>query len=172
MALFAKWGACQFSDDGQVGETLCVNVDARSCLAIGMDFNPETIYWWLEQSKEAQLSILKEPRLPITTALVKLNTVAKGTKKMWSHESFDWAILRHHYEKAGIKCLIHHRDAQDLRTLVDLAQTPYDKGQFVRVGIQHNALDDCLFQVKYASAAITRIKRGLAWLKQEEGFQC
>jgi len=45
---------------------------------------------------------------------------------------------------------------KDIRTLVEIANVAPQKTE--RVGIAHNALDDCLFQVKYCVRCFKKLK--------------
>ena len=54
--------------------------------------------------------------------------------------------------KVGIKPVVKYTQVRDLRTIVDLANI--DIRKYKLDGIHHNAIDDCLFQIKYLVDAI------------------
>lgn len=151
-------GACYFDrETGVIGQTLKINVDAGSHERHGGKLDASTVYWWLSQSKEAQSSILAEPRVDIVEAFNQLNRFLEGAKTIWSHATFDFVTIQETYKQLNIKPSFHYRTARDLRTVVDLGKISIDKQQ--REGLHHDALDDCKFQVKYCVAALNKIKK-------------
>lgn len=149
-SVIVQIGACYFDRyTGEIGDTFKINIDAESSLREGFDVWGSTIYWWLDQSEDARKSILAEPRVDVLEAVNQLNDFIKGVKQIWSHATFDFVILKGHFEKLNIKPNFHYRAARDLRTLTDLAGIK-DWKKYERVGTHHDALDDCKFQVKYA----------------------
>ena len=151
-AAIIQVGACYFDrETGKIGKTFKENVDLRSSIEAGLTVNADTIYWWLEQSDEARLSILAKPRRKITPVLNDLKAFAKKAKNIWCHATFDIVVVNNALISCGFKPL-HYKYGRDIRTLTDLAQSKKD--QFVREGTHHDALDDCIFQVKYCTAAM------------------
>ena len=150
-------GACYFDrDTGEIGETLKINVDAATHEKYGAKLDASTVYWWLSQSKEAQASILANPKEDIVSAMNKLNTFLAGAKCIWSHATFDFVTITDTFKQLSIKPLFNYRAARDIRTLVDFGKVTVDKQ--LREGIHHDALDDCKFQVKYCVAALNKVK--------------
>lgn len=154
-------GAVEFDPStGEILNEFKRNVDAQSCIDLGMEANIDTINWWMQQSDEARQSIL-EDGWPIGEALTAFTDflhkpVKNGEKfRLWCHATFDEPILSNAYHKAGMKEPWHYRTVRDLRTLIDLADIDpysYDNG-----GTYHDALDDCKFQVKYTVDALKKI---------------
>lgn len=151
-------GACYFDrETGEIGETFKVNVDVGSHVKVGAELDSDTVYWWLSQSKEAQESILKEPKVSIQDAFNILNAFLAPAKAVWSHATFDFVAIQETFKQLNIKPLFHYRVARDLRTVVDLGKVTVTKQ--VREGLHHDALEDCKFQVKYCVAALNAIKK-------------
>jgi exodeoxyribonuclease VIII len=71
----------------------------------------------------------------------------------WSHENFDAIILSSAFKACSVKSPFPYKNFRDIRTLTDLAQLDLKKTFTDKSGPQkdHNALHDCIFQVKYCS---------------------
>lgn len=150
-------GACYFDrETGEIGKTYKANIDAVSHVKVGGELDPQTVYWWLSQSKEAINSIIAEPRLPITQVFNELNEFFKDAKAIWSHATFDFVTLTEIYRQLDIKPSFHYRVCRDIRTLVDLAHITI--GKIERTGLHHDGLEDAKHQVKYCVAAMNKIK--------------
>lgn len=149
-------GAYFDRETGEIGRTFCQNIDISKGIKYDLKLKPETVHWWLAQSKEAQESILKDPK-PIEEVLENFAEFAKDAKYVWSHATFDFVMLKNTYRIVGIKYpFSYSRAARDIRTLVDLAKVSVRKIE--REGLHHNALDDCKYQVKYCVAAFNSLK--------------
>lgn len=160
-AAICQVGACYFDRvTGEVGDTYISNVDVSTSLKEGFSVDASTIYWWMSQCTEAQKSITEAVKYPVIDVMEDLNQFISKAKCVWSHATFDFVILMNHFKVLNIKPKVHFRSARDLRTLVDLSGiTNFRK--YNRVGIHHNALDDCLFQVKYTVDCLNNIVRNL-----------
>lgn len=156
-SVIVQIGACYFDRcTGDIGDTFTVNIDPRDSVKYGFSIGADTVCWWLDQSKEAQTSILDTPSLPVSDSLDLFNAFAKKARHVWSHATFDFVIIMNHYEKMNIKPKFHYRSARDIRTLVDLVGG-LDWSEYKRVGTHHNALDDCIYQVKYTVDAMRKL---------------
>lgn len=142
---------------GELGEEFNHNISLEQEMNRGFTPDGSTILWWLAQSKEAQKSVLKRNEWYIDEVYNELNNFLKKSKSIWSHATFDYVILMNHMNKLQIKPKFHYRNAKDIRTLVDLAGIDYSKED--RVGIHHNALDDCKFQINYCVKCFNLIKK-------------
>ena len=146
-SVIVQIGACYFDrKTGEIGKTFSINIEADSSFRHGFEATGSTIYWWLQQEKEARESLLTD-RVDVVEAIKSLNDFLKKAKKVWSHATFDFVILMNHFEVLNIKPEFHYRSARDLRTLVDLAN--WNHWDYERVGTHHNGLDDCIYQVRY-----------------------
>lgn len=153
-ACIVQIGACYFNrTTGEIGETFKFNIDARGSNG---DLDPDTVYWWLSQSKEAIASITADPKEPLERVMNEFNDFAQGAKKIWSHATFDFVILQETFRRLKIKPKFRYTVARDIRTLTDLANVTFSK--VTREGLHHDALDDCKFQVKYCVECFNKIK--------------
>lgn len=156
-AAVVQVGAIYFNrQTGELGKEFFANIDARTAVKSGAEIDADTVYWWLSQSQEAILSVTTGHLFDIKTVFLDLNAFLADANAIWSHATFDFVILQETMKRLGLKPQYSFRAARDLRTLNDLA--PKDAGAASFVGTPHNALDDCRNQIKYAVAALNRIK--------------
>lgn len=166
--------------NGDIINTLKLNVDAESCIHVGMEMNVDTVSWWMRQSDEARKSIFAKPNKKIYNALEVLSEFIKNnwlevhgsdlviddpaniTPEMcydpenvclWCHATFDGPNLDNAYRRCGLETPWHYRSVRDIRTLVDLTGYQIPKMS----GVAHDALDDCYHQVKYVVDALSKI---------------
>jgi len=140
---------CPYS--GETGEAFARNIDIQSCLDVGLQVDGQTIYWWLNQSTEAQQAVCHNPD-PIQTVLCGLlafNTFnLEQDYKIWAKgPSFDLSKLADAYRACKINIPWHHSNERDVRT--ELAG--YEKliGEHVHFeGERHNAEADARHQIR------------------------
>lgn len=161
-AVIVQIGAVEFDDkSGDILRKFKTNVDAQSCIDLGMEMNVDTINWWMSQPDKARKSILKDGK-HIRNALNSLRDfLHKPMGKdegfsLWCHATFDEPILSNAYRKAGMDEPWHYRSVRDLRTLIDLADV--DPYTYQNNGTHHDALADCMFQVKYTVDALKKLR--------------
>ncbi len=157
-------GACYFDrTTGEIGAKFKANIDARSHQKLGGVLDADTVYWWLAQSEGARHSLLLE-QTPIYQAMTDLNAFLAAADRIWSHATFDFVTLTDTLKQLGIKAAFSYKAGLDLRTLTYLAKvSPQD---FVRDGTHHDGLEDAIFQVKYAVAALNKIQGSRALITQ------
>lgn len=155
-AAIVQIGACYFDRaTGALGKTFKANVDART--QPEADFDADTIYWWLSQSREAIESITADPKFSLSIVLNDLNDFLADAKAIWSHATFDFVIITEAFRRLGIKQKFHYRTCRDIRTLVDLAAIDTANVEIQRVGTHHDGLDDAIHQVKYCVLAFQKL---------------
>lgn len=148
-ACIVQVGAAYFDrKTGEVGKTFSYNIDAKSSVLSGAQIDADTIYWWLSQDREAIESITKGELVSIEKAMTELNQFLAEATNLWSHATFDYVILSETLKRMNIKPTFKYSIARDIRTLTDLAKVD-TKALLFDKGIKHNAIDDCLFQIKY-----------------------
>lgn len=142
---------------GQTGNTFYVNVDLQSCIDAGLKTDPETVQWWAEQSPEA-IQALEEHKEPLTVALQMFKKfIGKNSYQIWGNSArFDLGILENAFETVGIAKPWSYYNERCVRTLVSFA--PEIKENMPFTGTKHNAIDDCLHQIKYCTAIWNHVK--------------
>ena len=139
---------------------ICINVSVQDSVNQGFEMNPNTVLWWLKQSKEAQKSVFETDVNDIEsayTAMRTFNDFLQNAYCIWSHNSFDFPLVQNHLKKLNITPKFSYRAGKDIRTLTDLAWI--DPKDYDCVGVAHNALDDCKFQIKYCVDAFNKLRK-------------
>ena len=145
---------------GKMGEIFNVHIDAEDEMANGFTVGANTLYWWFNQSEMAQVSAVgpKNERMECKMAWLDFNLFCKGVKNIWSHASFDAAIVIHHMKTLDITPLYSFRAMKDLRTaqlFSGIDPRPYKNEAS---GPLHDAVVDCKVQIAWFSDAFNRIE--------------
>lgn len=144
-------GAIEFNiDTGKTGRSFYSVVDLQSCLDLGLKVNASTIYWWLQQSEAARKRIcekgehiqkvLGDFNLWMSECVYKVRIWGNGAR-------FDIGILDDAYEVCNLKTPWYFRSEMDVRTLV--AFKPEIKANMPFIGVEHDPIDDCKYQIAY-----------------------
>jgi len=154
-SVIVQIGACYFDRyTGKIGNTFLINIDTGSNLLAGLTIDQSTIDWWKEQPNKTWLV---GKILGIHTALSSFEVFAKDATAVWSHATFDVPILANAYTACNKKLPFHFRAARDIRTLVDLSDVKFSKESEAEIKT-HNALEDCVRQVKYCVECFNKLK--------------
>jgi len=155
-ALITQIGACYFDRyTGEVGKKFCGNISIQNGLDLGFSVDGKTIEFWLNQEGH---SFLDNPS-DLVVVLSGLSYFAKGCDRVWAHATFDFPILHNAYDVLGMKLPFPYWSTRDIRTLVDLSgvvppkSSPEEK--------THNALEDCIRQVKYCTECFKKLREGI-----------
>lgn len=158
-------GACYFNmQTGAIHDTFKVNINLESSTERGFTIDADTTLWWLHQSNEARHAVFFDEKYrpkPVVEAFTDFQEFCHGAKNVWSHATFDASIVLHAYSHLKMQYPFHYRTCRDLRTIVYLANYTRDEIHDMkeeRIGTHHDALEDCLHQVKYTVAAVARIR--------------
>lgn len=146
-------GAVKFNDSGEVIDTFYRNIKLKSLSKYKFEVDYPTVEWWFSQDKEAIDKVFNsEDRVDIRQALMEFKEwIGKPSEYVyWSHATFDPPILNNNLTQVGLGNFIPFRLHRDIRTLTYFS----GKVEIEREGVQHDALDDCIFQAKYISEGI------------------
>lgn len=162
-AVIAAIGAVEFDPQSdRLGEQFYVTVNIQSCIDYGLTMDVSTILWWMDQSEDARKStFVQECTLP--NALDTFHRYLLGAAaaadlvgthvKIWGNGSdFDNVILANAYLSIKERAPWRFSNNRCFRTLKNLGPNP--KNVPMRTGVHHNALDDALFQARYAQKLI------------------
>lgn len=137
----------EFGNDNT--EVYSVNIDPKSAKKYGMISNPSTIQWWKDQRQEA-LKAFMTNQISIESALDGFTDFVgpqwKDTIFFVNGASFDYPILQWSYDATGRTAPWKYWNQRDARTLYAICGI--DMRSYPRVGTYHNAVDDCLTQIK------------------------
>lgn len=144
-AAIASIGAVKFEGD-QILDTFYCTIDLKTCKAAGLHFDPETIKWWQQQSKEARAALLVDT-VSLTEALNSFSDwYGRKSLPTWGNGAgFDNVLLENAYKALGMKRPWKPWEDRCYRTVKNLFDIPIDK----REGTYHNALDDAMTQTKH-----------------------
>lgn len=150
-AAIVSIGAAQFDiETGEVGLTFYVNVDLQSCMDSGLTVSASTIMWWLSQDKQAKQSLLEAPvKLHKALHMFEQWIIKCGDCKIWANApSFDCVILKNAFSKCDMQLPWKYYNEMCVRTLS--AFNPQIRKNTIN-DLAHDALADCLYQIKYCS---------------------
>lgn len=145
---------------GSTGNTFHEYIDLQSCLDLGMTINASTFIFWMNQNDEARSQFNQCKKENIKLVLTQLYDFLKDDQNIiWANSpSFDCAILKSAYKKSfNCEPRWKYYNERDLRTLTNLF--PLEEIELDISGIQkgnHNALNDCYYQIQLLSAIYNR----------------
>lgn len=148
-ALILSIGAAEFKD-GEILHTFHTKINPDSCVAAGLSIDPDTVFWWLEQSEEARRSVLTGIRVPLESALLELTSVFdwKG-KQVWANgATFDITILESAFKAFDYPTPWQYWDVMDYRTVKNIVPREIYQACKVEATVKHDALADAVAQAK------------------------
>lgn len=175
-AVVISIGAVVFKDDGSTGEESLgprfyaeMTDDLDTQVAAGRTISPDTVKWWMAQTKEAQkvfkptIHDNKDFRLSTIECLGEFGRFigSNGAREvqLWGNGSdFDNAIIADLYKSMKMAKPWSFGKNRCFRTLKNLAPK---RTEVLRAGVHHNALDDAISQALHAQNIFK-------WLKQSQ----
>lgn len=159
-AVVSAIGAVIFNDEnGEIVGKYYNVLNFEDQLEIGRKVDEATLKWWFSQSKEAASIYTTDNKVNTYLALVELqsfmvNNSDVSSLRVWGNgPSFDLTILETLMDDFSVKKLHSFRNVRCLRTFKEFLANDI---KIERVGIHHNALDDCLYQVNLVMAGLNR----------------
>jgi len=153
-AVITQIGAVYFiRNTGQALSQFQTNIQIQDALNEGLEIDGSALKFWFEQGIE-RMTWLKEP-VCLSKALENFRQFCMKDTLAWSHATFDFPILTNAYNIFNSKLPIPYRNLRDIRTLIDLSNLPYNKPKTDKT---HDALDDCLYQIKYCKEAFNLLR--------------
>lgn len=147
--VIAQIGACAFSDKG-VGHQFYASIDLESCTQWGLQFEPRTVLWWMEQSQDARDFIVHGKHRPLDVALDELRSAFdwKG-KEIWCNGAdFDFPILAAAHDAVGKNLPWEYWAKNDYRTIKNHVGRDVFNRLKVEPTVKHNALADAVSQAE------------------------
>ena len=158
--VFTAIGACIFDPEtGEIGKTFHAHVNMESSCRAGRTFTPNTIQWWMSQSKEAQKEVSQVGE-PLESVLDKFTEFLPTNPKVWGNgptldivqlETAYGGFRMYPWQFYNVRCV---------RTITDLCKGKIDRDLIPFVGEKHNALSDAIHQAKYVSLMWQFLKNG------------
>jgi len=139
-------GAVEFSDTETGTEFYCV-VDLPSCTEVGLNIDPRTVQWWMDQSDMAR-AVFREKGEPLAKVLGLLAGFFNWEgKHVWANgASFDLPILSAAYDAAKIPTPWAYYNERCYRTLKNLVPRVAYNARKIEPATAHHALDDARAQ--------------------------
>jgi hypothetical protein len=145
-------------ETGETGSVFVEKISLDSCLKAGLTVNGDTIMWWMSQSDEAREALIEGHPSELEDTLEWFGAFVSKGYYIWGNSArFDCGILQNAYNKIGKKIPWDFRKERCVRTLVSF--NPELKASIERDGVAHDALDDCLYQIKYCTAIWNSLER-------------
>lgn len=154
---------------GEIGEEYYRVVDLKGQQELGMTLNAETIYWWMDQSKEAREALLIIGKINLSAMctsfskwLLRIDPSGERLRLWGNGASFDNAIIRYAFRqcKQDLHESVKFWNDRDMRTIVGFyprqLQEKWRRSHYRR-GTAHNALDDAKHQVVYCSDILSEL---------------
>lgn len=164
-SVITQIGAVQFDiETGELGKQFKANISIDSCLKVGLKVDQGAIEFWLNQSDGARLGMIKNSK-PLGEVLYEfqafIQTLKPSELYLWGNSArFDLGLLENAYTACNKQTPWLFRNERDVRTIVgrhpEIKKRYVDRGS---VGILHDAIDDCIFQIEYLVATHNYIER-------------
>ena len=136
-------------------DSFYVPVDPRSCQALGLQVDADTVMWWMDAKRDAaRQAMMLEARVDLPSALYGLVDWFGEDKPVWGNGStFDNVILASAFKACHIAQPWEFWNDKCYRTLKGQAKDI----KLVREGTYHNALDDAVSQVRHMQAVVAHL---------------
>lgn len=163
-SLVLSIGAVEFSLSGNTFRQFSINLPIlEQIVNPTVDIDMETIKWWKAQSAEAKALLLyKKPCRSVKGGLIAFCDFIKQFENplIWGNGcTFDNVIMRNLFKSFSVVFPTAYYTDMDVRTIIQLAGHERVKeltGKFT--GTKHDAIADCLHQVKLVSNSYSLLK--------------
>lgn len=143
-------GAVRF--DAEIMDEFYLTVDLASSVNAGLEIDPGTVLWWMQQSDEARKPFSQAGQY-LSVALIEFTDWIGNDAIVWGNGAdFDNAILANAYRKLGRTIPWHYWNNRCYRTVKSMNRDIEIK----RVGTHHNALDDAKSQANHLLRILSR----------------
>lgn len=156
-----------------ISESFHGKVSLKESVLAGMTIDPDTVEWWLSQSKEAQTALLSGSRYCGLSELCQGfqqfcgdNLTPQNKLTVWAKPpEFDVRILQKAFSLLPQVWPFHYAATRDLRTLLEVASTAgMDQVFQIVPRVKHSAVEDAraqALQVVAIMSALAPVKRHL-----------
>lgn len=153
-------GACEFDPHGEgIGETFYANICDKSCEAVGLVKDADTVSWWSKQTKQAQDSLTFDQR-PLEDVVKDFHIWFRKVRGIfvWSQgANFDQPLWEAAACAVGQTVPWKFWNSRCTRTAYDIGS--FDPRSIRRSGVAHNALNDAIHQSHCVQAAYRNIAK-------------
>ncbi len=150
----ASIGAVCFNLKDGITDTFYEIVDITDAIKCGCVIHPETMKWWLKQSKSARHELVSDG-IGLKAALeafIVWYSQHRATR-IWARNTvFDIALLNYAFEKTNLKLPYHRRDVRETYNFDDMDWPKHIVDKIEEIGnadvVWHNALQDATSQTE------------------------
>ena len=135
-------------------------VDLESSIDIGLEVNPATIIWWMQQSDEARKNVTDTSgAITIKEALVDFaQWYGPDLLPIWGNGvASDNVWMKSAFDKADLTCPWTHKQDRCYRTIRELCPPDLHTPD---IGTKHKAMDDAIFQATHLMAILGTLPSG------------
>lgn len=152
---------------GEIVSTLEVRNTLKAQREMNRRFDPDTVEWWLRQSREARQALLAKPRHDNATDMMKevdayLHGVCSSQwdLALWAKgPSFDLMICRDLAEACEVRWKGHFSREYCVRTMLMIAKAnAWEDILAMEPEVAHGALSDSIHQAKQVMEVMKRLK--------------
>lgn len=152
----------------QIGKTLEVRCTFDAMRQINRKFDPDTVEWWMQQSKEAQDQLFLEPRHTQAHTMCQdvhafLYDVHHNHSKigLWAKgPNFDLTICRDLFDSASVAWPYSYGKEYCVRTMLMIAKANgWTDILEMENKLKHGALSDAIHQAKQVMEVMGRVKQ-------------
>lgn len=157
-----------------------------SCVKYGLEIDADTFTWWLKQDKDTIENVLIKSILSgndIKAVLQNFNDFINKIKA--KHNATEIRIygngvlsdikwLESAYLAVDLSPAWSYREPSCVRSLIDNGKRFFHidpKQDIPFTGVEHNAIDDCLHQIKYVCAIAKKMQDSFSALKKIEDLK-
>jgi hypothetical protein len=152
-AVIVTVAAVKFSFDSDETETFCRNVNPRESKELGLHISQDTLQWWREQDPAATKAWMHSQNSLGETLDAFDEFIGDPNLTHWAYGAcFDFPIMDSSYRALNRAAPWKFYKLLCARTIISLSKV--DPRKEPRVGVYHNAVDDCLTQIANLKKAL------------------
>jgi 3'-5' exoribonuclease Rv2179c-like domain len=166
-------GVAQFrlDDPGTILDKFQIHVHPGTAQKAGLNLDANTVMWWMEQSQEAQQTLISKQAISISQALNKLSDYISSVREknhknkinIWGNDpDFDMVILDSAFKACNLATPWRFWETRSCRTMVEISERIFGfnkKTDFIRKGTHHAADDDAEYQAQLMQHLYKRLNK-------------
>lgn len=136
-------------NNGKIVKEFHQHINVESAYNAGLQIEPRTVMWWLEQDKAAQEKLLENKGDALEEVLKDfIKAFNWRNLRVWANgASFDFPILKAAFEAVGLRMPWEFWNEMDFRTIKNLVEKKTFDTLRVYPEVAHDALDDARAQM-------------------------
>ena len=148
----------RFDEEGNVGDSIHINVNAEEQYKLGAKYTQSTLDWWQQTNPQLFESITTQNVHSVKETLDIVDAFVTQNDYIWCHATFDMPILDNLYHLANRPKPYKYKNVRDIRTIVELSKINLMSYNWEQEKT-HDSYDDCIFQIKYTTDAMKQLNK-------------